>query len=95
MKQKLRKGYTNKSEFCKTNNISISDFNNHLLKNNYFKIYQKQRVSFFDGRIGKKYQIFVLGNNDAGMKILHLHGNNQSGSYQYSVKFLNELFNIK
>ena len=95
MKQKLRKGYINKSEFCKNNNILISDFNNHLLKFNIFKIYVKQRMSFLNGKIGKKYKIFVLGNTDVGIKILHLHGNDQSGSYQYSVKFLNELFNIK
>ena len=93
MKQKLRKGYINKTDFCKNNNISIFKFNNHLLINNYFKIYNKQKVSFLNEKFGKKYSVFVITNN-VGMKIINLHGNNQSGSYQYSIKFLNELFKL-
>lgn len=88
-KRKIRRGFILKRDFCKEYDISISDFNKKLQEKGYL-INKLISEDMFGGR--KKY---ALGININSGHILPLHGSNQQGTFQYSKKFLLDVFDIE
>ena len=85
--RKLRRGYVLKSVFCKENNITISEFNKVMQEKGY--LVKTLISSNFNGS-NKKYALSIHSNY-----ISPLHGSNQQGTFQYSNKFLLDVFGIE
>lgn len=91
MSKYKKKGFVIKSAFCQKNNIKISDFNETLIGLGYLFEHKHRTTSLSGFKIKN-----VIGNTlKAGNKIDVLHGTHQKGTFQYSEKFLNEIFNIE
>jgi uncharacterized protein YecE (DUF72 family) len=88
MGRKKRNGFLLKSEFCKKYDITITVFNKTLLEKNILEntVVSTQYIT------GKKKYALSIGENGYN-KVIPLHGSNQQGTFQYSEKFLKEIFN--
>lgn len=90
MSKTKKNGFVIKTDFCQKNNIKISDFNDTLIGLGYLFEHKHRTTSLSGFKIKN-----VIGNTfKAGNKIDVLHGSHQKGTFQYSEKFLNEIFNI-
>jgi len=85
--RKLRKGYITKSNFCKERTIRYKDFDNKLIELGYL---HRNLIStdLFSGK--KKYALSIKSSDQNN--IIPLNGSWKQGSYQYRIKFLEELF---